>query len=162
MAPPDDPFRDVVAWKFAGAACWHAALFALGASLWHLAAIPGSPLPWRALSPAAVLHCAALYATSLLVLYAQRRLLSSSDVPPVHAPRLGLTARTWAGLAAARCVLRDRRAAGAGAALLLYGAAALSGAVGVAALAGNAARGGETALGAGNAQCAAVLWTCHT
>jgi hypothetical protein len=143
MPPPDDPFKDLVAWKFAGAACWHTGLFAIGTALWHLAAAPHSPMAWRLLSPAAWLHAAALYSTSLLVLYAQRRLLSSSDVPPVHAPRLGLTARTWAGLAVSRCVLRSRRAADAAGALTLYGAAAISGACGVAALAGGAVQGGE-------------------
>ncbi|KAI8475411.1 MAG: hypothetical protein J3K34DRAFT_484678 [Monoraphidium minutum] len=160
MPPPDDPFNDLVAWKFIGAASWHTGLFSLGSAVWHLAAAPRSTLPGGLLSPAAWLAGAALYATSLLVLYAQRRLLSSSDVPPVHAPRLGLTAATWAGLAAARCALRGRRAADAAAAAALYGAAALSGAAGVAGLAGGAAEGvrGGTRWLLGYGACLGLLY----
>lgn len=147
MAASDDPFiADLILWRFAGAAVWHSGLFALGAALWHLAAAPGSPLPWRVLSLPSWLHMAALYLTSLLVLYAQRRLLSSSDVPPVHAPQIGLTSRTWVGLVASRCVLRNRRLSDLGDVLALYGACVASGCCGVGALAwGAAAQGGEEA-----------------
>ncbi|GBF92322.1 hypothetical protein Rsub_05524 [Raphidocelis subcapitata] len=142
-ASPADPFAELVTWKFVGAAVWHTGTFALGAALWHLAAAPGSQLPRRALSPAGVLAAAALYATSLLVLAAQRRLLSSTDVPPVHAPRLGLHGRGWPSLLAARCCLRGRTARAALEALALYAACALSGAVGVRGLAGGGKGGGS-------------------
>jgi hypothetical protein len=130
MSAPDDPFADLIAWKFAGAAAWHTALFGLGAAAWHLAAAPGSGLPWRLLSFSGLLQLAALYLTSLGVLYAQRRLLAAADVPPVHLPALGLFA--------SRCVLRTRKLPGLVDALLLYAACAASGVVGVATLAGGA------------------------
>jgi hypothetical protein len=133
-------------WKFLGAAAWHSALFAAASAAWHLAAAPGSPLPWRLLSLSGLAAAATLYATSLAVLWAQRRLLAPRDVPPVHAPRLGLTSRTWGGLLLARCVLRARTPASALDAAALYAAAAASGALGVAALvapsAGGQGRGG--------------------
>lgn len=130
MAPPPDPFAELVAWKLAGVAAWHTGVTLGAAALWH--ATPGAPR--GALSPGGAGAALVLWASSLLLLLAQRRLASFSDVPPALAPRLGLRGRGWAAAVASRCVLRGRRAADLIALAALYGAAALSGAASVAAL----------------------------
>lgn len=154
--PPFDPFGELLAWKLAGAAAWHTALFLLAAIAWHVAAAPGSPLLSRGLlSFAGLARLLLFYATTLAVLLAQRRLLATGDAPPVHAPRLGLTARGAGGLFVSRCLLRGRTAADAAALAALYAAAALSGAVGVAAGAAaltppSSGSGGRNSSGSGS------------
>jgi hypothetical protein len=133
--------EELIAWKFIGAAVWHSALFGLATAAWHLAAAPGSLLPWRLLSLSGLAAAATLYVTSLAVIWSQRRLLAARDVPPVLAPRLGLMPHTWGGLFVARCLLRARSLASILDAAALYAAAATSGALSVAALAGASAGG---------------------
>jgi hypothetical protein len=158
---------DVLAWKLRGAACWHTAGTAAAAAA-TLLLLPPTPLsPSSSLSslPTLLASLVATYATTVLVLRAQRNVLAARDVPPVRLPLPGLlapllggggggggkaassaSASTWPALFASRCVLRTRRPADVLAALALYGAYALSGAVGVGLLSGGGG-GGAAAWG---------------
>jgi len=141
---------DVLAWKLAGAALWQALGACAGAAL--LFAPAPSTLPARVSPSSLALSLARLlaaYATTLLVLCAQRRVLAARDVPPVRLPWPSSSSAAWAALAVARLGLRTRRAADVVAALGLYGAYALSGATCVLLLGGHPSGGGGGGDGGG-------------
>jgi hypothetical protein len=142
---------DVLAWKLRGAACWQAVGAAAAAAALLLSSSGAQPAS-SVLD--LLIRLSLTYATTLLVLLAQRRVLAARDVPPVRLPLprwlLGgggkggnnassssTTAASWPALFASRCVLRTRGLPHVVAALVLYGAYALSGAVGVALLSGS-------------------------
>jgi hypothetical protein len=117
---PHDPWADVLQWMVAGTLAWQALLFWLFTLLWYAAALPGQR-PKGLDQPTTWLGLVTLQAATGVVLYAQRRLLSSSDVAPVQLSSAGLTGQSWPSLFLSRCFLRNRRWGDAADLVLFYG-----------------------------------------
>lgn len=98
---------EVSTWKMAGVVVWHAALYLLAAAVWSLppSLSPSSLITslFTGLSP----YCLMVYASSLAVLYAQRRILTTIDVPPLYVAKLGLSSKSWPALFLSRYVSDD-------------------------------------------------------
>ena len=121
----DGGLNEVLAWKLIGVACWHCAVFLLVSPvcLWALAATPAL------LSVRGLLRALVLYSVQLLVVYAHRRILSASEVPPYIKPKYGLRSNSLAAVFLGRAVLRHRNWLDWASLLAFYGSCVLSGAV---------------------------------
>ncbi|KAF8064689.1 uricase [Scenedesmus sp. PABB004] len=133
---------ETVQWKLAGAAAWHGALFALGAAVWHAVARSCGGAPPLGAAGSTLL----VYAGMAAVLVAQRRLLTTLDVPPLRVPRLGWGGKAWPSLLLARCLLRRRRLRDVADVLAFYAAVLGSAAAALALLAPRGARAPGSAL----------------
>ena len=98
---------EVLAWKLWGAIAWHGVLYCSCSALWYIISLPGSPQAGQLLNFSTILRLFGSYLTAVLVLYTQRRLLSTTDVPPLYVARLGLTGKSWVSLFITRCVKRN-------------------------------------------------------
>lgn len=96
--------QEPLAWRLIGAALWQQAV-TLPISL--VLSFCTSRLTGHA--PGHLLVYAWLHATQFAALVAQRLLLSSFRVPPVHYPELGLTGASWPSVLLSRLLLRHRR-----------------------------------------------------
>lgn len=108
MAKQDAFINELLAWKLGGAVAWHAVICWLGSIAWFLLALPGSANLRAIASLNALGQSTLLYLTSLALLYTQRRVLSTQDVPPLQVPRLGLGSKSWITLFITRCIIRNR------------------------------------------------------
>jgi hypothetical protein len=96
-------------WKLLGVAAWHLGLYLLGAAVWRAAAPPWSPHFLGLFSFSAWLLSLLVYAACLLVLYTQRQVLTTLDVPPLYVSRLGWGGKSWPTLLITRCFIRRRK-----------------------------------------------------
>lgn len=95
---------EVNGWKLAGVVVWHAGLFILGAAAWSL---PPSLSPRALLSAlffsSSWFYLLLIYGSLAGVLYAQRRVLTTIDVPPLYVAKLGWSSKSWPALLLSRC-----------------------------------------------------------
>jgi hypothetical protein len=125
--------------KLGGVCAWHAALFLPTGAAW-VAAGHGAA---AAASPGWLASLVLVWAAGMLpVLLAQRRVLTTLDVPPLYIGRLGWGSKSWPSLLLSRCLLRQRTLASVRDALALYGACASSAALTMALLQPPGSKGG--------------------
>lgn len=104
-APQTEAFIDEVnTWKLAGVVVWHAGLFLLGAMVWSLPPSLSLGQVAAALASSPWFSLLLVYASMTAVLYAQRRVLTTIDVPPLYVTRLGWNSKSWPSLLLSRCV----------------------------------------------------------
>jgi nucleoporin NDC1 len=118
---------EVLAWKLWGALSWHAVLYCGCSVLWYIFSVPKSHHAGQLLYFATILRLTGSYLTSVLVLYTQRRLLSTTDVPPLYVARLGLSGKSWVSLFITRCLRRNGKLSDLLDATAFYGSCILSG-----------------------------------
>lgn len=80
-----------------------------GATMWHLLSPPGSQQFHLLFSFSSWMVKLLLYSSTVLVLYTQRKVLTTVDVPPVFIPKIGWSAKSWPCLLIARCIIRTRK-----------------------------------------------------
>lgn len=131
MSSTDAFIQECNQWKLLGVAAWHLALFLFGSTIWHLAAPPWSAQFSAAVSFRSWFFSLLVYACSLLVLYTQRRVLTTIDVPPLYVSRLGWSGKSWPSLLITRCIIRNRKLWDVLDVLLFYAACCLSSCVGL-------------------------------
>lgn len=102
-SPTDVFLRDVSTWKLAGVAVWHAGLFLLGAAAWTLPPSTSAGTLASVLFSSSWFYLLLVYASLVGVLYAQRRVLTTIDVPPLYVPQLGWSSKAWPALLLSRC-----------------------------------------------------------
>lgn len=102
-SPTDAFLRDVSTWKLAGVAVWHAGLFLLGAAVWTLPPSTSAGTLASALFSSSWFYLLLVYASLAGVLYAQRRVLTTIDVPPLYVAQLGWSSKAWPALLLSRC-----------------------------------------------------------
>jgi hypothetical protein len=134
-------------WKLLGVAAWHLGLYLLGAAVWCAAAPPWSPHFLGLFSFSAWLLSLLVYATCLLVLYTQRQVLTTLDVPPLYVSRLGWGGKSWPSLLITRCIIRRRKLRDVLDVALFYAACCFSACAGLYMLqpAGDSSRAGALA-----------------
>lgn len=101
-SPTDAFLRDVSTWKLAGVAVWHAGLFLLGAAVWTLPPSTSAGTLASALFSSSWFYLLVVYASLAGVLYAQRRVLTTIDVPPLYVAQLGWSSKAWPALLLSR------------------------------------------------------------
>lgn len=101
-SPTEAFIREVNTYKFIGVVVWHASWFCAAAVVWATLAkvlvvtsTPGGPL---------VLYLLLTYGSMLGVLYTQRRVLTTIDVPPLYVAQLGWSSKAWPSLLLSRWV----------------------------------------------------------
>lgn len=130
-SPTDAFLRDVSTWKLAGVAVWHAGLFLLGGAAWSLPPSTSISTLASALFRSSWFYLLLVYASLVGVLYAQRRVLTTIDVPPLYVAQLGWSSKAWPALLLSRCVLRQRSLASLADVLLFYASCQASAIVGL-------------------------------
>jgi hypothetical protein len=109
-SPTEAVIRDVSTWKLAGVIVWHAGLFMLGAAVWSLPLSTSLSTLAAALFSSSWFYLILVYASTTGVLYAQRRVLTTIDVPPLYVAKLGWSSKAWPALLLSRwvpaCVLQ--------------------------------------------------------
>jgi hypothetical protein len=104
-SPTEAFIRDVSTWKLAGVIVWHAGLFMLGAAVWSLPLSTSLSTLAAALFSSSWFYLILVYLSMTGVLYAQRRVLTTIDVPPLYVAKLGWSSKAWPTLLLSRWVL---------------------------------------------------------
>ena len=101
-SPTEAFIREVNTYKFIGVVVWHAAWFFAATAVWTTSvkvlavpSTPGGPL---------LFYLLLTYGSMLGVLYTQRRVLTTIDVPPLYVAQLGWSSKTWPSLLLSRFV----------------------------------------------------------
>lgn len=102
--PTETFIREVSTWKFAGVIVWHAGLFLLGAAVWTLPASTSIRTLAAALFSTSWFYLILVFGPMVGVLYAQRRVLTTIDVPPLYVAKLGWSSKAWPALLLSRWV----------------------------------------------------------
>jgi hypothetical protein len=100
--PTETFIREVSAWKFAGVVVWHAGLFLLGAAVWTLPASTSIGSVAAALFSTSWFYLILVFGSMVGVLYTQRRVLTTIDVPPLYVAKLGWSSKAWPALLLSR------------------------------------------------------------
>lgn len=103
-SPTEAFIRDVNTWKLAGVIVWHAGLFMLGAAVWSLPLSTSLSTLAAALFSSSWFYLILVYASTTSVMYAQRRVLTTIDVPPLYVAKLGWSSKAWPALLLSRWV----------------------------------------------------------
>jgi len=105
-SPTEAFVREISTWKLAGVIVWHAGLFLLGAAIWSLPATLSLSTAASALFSSSWFYLLLVFASMTGVLYAQRRVLTTIDVPPLYVAKLGWSSKSWPALLLSRCASR--------------------------------------------------------
>lgn len=105
-SPTEAYVREISTWKLAGVIVWHAGLFLLGAVVWSLPATLSLSTAAAALFSSSWFYLLLVSASMTGVLYAQRRVLTTIDVPPLYVAKLGWSSKSWPALLLSRCASR--------------------------------------------------------
>lgn len=127
----DAVIQECSQWKLLGVAAWHLALYLLGATVWRAAAAPWSQHFLGLFSFRDWLLSLLVYACSLAVLYTQRQVLTTLDVPPLYVSRLGWGGKSWPSLLISRCIIRRRKLRDVADVALFYAACCFSACAGL-------------------------------